>query len=164
MYGNPLSCEGWGLGTRTNKSLAGLQLSVHARYLFSLAIHYPSYHTYQSEAICKQIILPSDTDPTFGFALQSYSSTAFQNNAVRGEMALMEALNTASVVYSDGLSQRSSCYDYCSGSLECPPEHSPGHRSLDHSNRLIMNDKDKGIYNSLGSSSSPHGKVRGSDK
>lgn len=85
--------------------------------------------------------------------------TASQNNA-EGKMALMEALNTASVVYSDGLSERSSCYDYCSSSVECSPGHSPSHRSLDHSNRLIMNDKDKGIYNSLGSSSSPHGKVR----
>jgi len=138
------------------------------REVFSLAIHYQSYRTYRKRSdlqiIYHRVQYRSHVQHCITRLLEYLQillkgPTASQKNT-EGKMALMEALNTASVVYSDGLSERSSCYDYCSSSVECSPGHSPSHRSLDHSNRLIMNDKDKGIYNSLGSSSSPHGKVR----
>ena len=77
-------------------------------------------------------------------------------------MALIEALNTASVVYSDGFSERSSHCDYCSSvesSLQYNPDYNPDYTSRD--SHLVMNDRDKSIYNSLGSSSSPAGKVSG---
>ena len=73
-------------------------------------------------------------------------------------MALIEALNTASVVYSDGFSERSSHCDYCS-SVESSLQYNPDYTSRD--SHLVMNDRDKTIYNSLGSSSSPAGKVSG---
>lgn len=72
-------------------------------------------------------------------------------------MELIEALSTAGVVYSDGFSERSSYVDYCS-SVESSLQYNPDHTSRD--SHLVMNDRDKGIYNSLGSSSSPAGKVK----
>lgn len=58
-------------------------------------------------------------------------------------------------------------HDYTASSTEATPQHSPATvrrtSSLPRSNRggnsLVMNDRDKGIYNSLGSSSSSSGKV-----
>lgn len=57
-------------------------------------------------------------------------------------------------------------HDYTATSTEATPEHSPTTvrrtSSLPRSNRggnLVMNDRDKGIYNALGSSSSSSGKV-----
>ena len=59
-------------------------------------------------------------------------------------------------------------HDYTASSTEVTPQHSPSAvrrtSSLPRSNRggssMVMNDRDKGIYNSLGSSSSSSGKVR----
>ena len=58
-------------------------------------------------------------------------------------------------------------HDYTASSTESTPQHSPATvrrtSSLPRSNRgssMVMNDRDKGIYNSLGSSSSSSGKVR----
>ena len=58
-------------------------------------------------------------------------------------------------------------HDYTASSTEVTPQHSPATvrrtSSLPRSNRggssMVMNDRDKGIYNSLGSSSSSSGKV-----
>ena len=71
-------------------------------------------------------------------------------------MALIAAVRTASVVYSDGLSERSLYCNYCS-LVESLLQHNPDHTSRD--SHLVMNDRDKGIYNSLGSSSSLTGIV-----
>ncbi len=69
-----------------------------------------------------------------------------------------EAITTTRVVCTDSYSDGSS---YREGSLETSffpdgARASPGGRG----ERAVMNDKDKAIYNSLGSSSSPRGKVR----
>ena len=58
-------------------------------------------------------------------------------------------------------------HDYTASSAEVTPQHSPAivrrSSSLPRSSRggsgMVMNDRDKGIYNSLGSSSSSSGKV-----
>ena len=57
-------------------------------------------------------------------------------------------------------------HDYTASSTEATPQHSPATvrrtSSLPRSNHgghLVMNDRDKGIYNALGSSSSSAGKV-----
>lgn len=57
-------------------------------------------------------------------------------------------------------------HDYTVSSTESTPQHSPATvrrtSSLTRGNRgrnQVMNDRDKGIYNALGSSSSPSGKV-----
>ena len=71
-------------------------------------------------------------------------------------MALIAALNTTSVVYSDGFPERSLYCNYCS-LVESLLQHNPDHISRD--SHLVMNDRDKGIYNSLGSSSSLAGIV-----
>lgn len=112
-------------------------------------------HAFQRFAICYTVyqLLPIRS------ATHSTPATrdlgAFQTSA--NTMALIEALSTARVVYSDGFSERSSYVDYCS-SVESSLQYNPDHTSRD--SHLVMNDRDKGIYNSLGSSSSPAGKVR----
>ena len=58
-------------------------------------------------------------------------------------------------------------HDYTASSTEVTPQHSPTTvrrtsslpRSSRGGNSMVMNDRDKGIYNSLGSSSSSSGKV-----
>ena len=71
---------------------------------------------------------------------------------------LEEMIATSRVVYSDSYSEESS---YCSSSAENSPVRSgPGAvTSRRRPSRTVMNDRDKGIYNSLGSSSSSSGKV-----
>lgn len=62
-------------------------------------------------------------------------------------------------------------HDYTASSTESTPQHSPATvrrtSSLTSANRgknQVMNDRDKGIYNALGSSSSPTGKVSSMSK
>ena len=73
----------------------------------------------------------------------------------------MEAFTTSAVIYSD---QRPTPQDYSSRSVESSPSHIPQYRQRSHSHSAgsspVMNDADKTIYNSLGSTSSPAGKVQ----
>lgn len=102
------------------------------------------------------------------------------------EEALMEAITTSTAIYSDrgetvsevtsGYDSEETGSDYYASSLDGSPYPSPAHvmvrpepqhtvRSYDREtrrtrgSRFVMNDRDKGIYNSLGSSSSAAGKV-----
>lgn len=73
------------------------------------------------------------------------------------DLRFMEAFTTSAVIYSD---QRPTPQDYSSRSLEASPSHIPQYRYHSHSHGAVMNDTDKTIYNSLGSTSSPAGKVQ----
>ena len=57
-------------------------------------------------------------------------------------------------------------HDYTTSSTEGTPQHSPSSvrrtsslSRINHGSNQVMSDRDKGIYNALGSSSSPSGKV-----
>lgn len=71
-------------------------------------------------------------------------------------MSLEEIIATSTVLYSDALSD--SYRSYCASSEESSPAHMPSRKPRALGTRMVMNDKDKTIYNSLGSSSSPAGK------
>ena len=61
-------------------------------------------------------------------------------------MAPIAAVRTASVVYSDGFSERSSYCNYCS-LVESLLQHNPDHTSRD--SHLVINDRDKGSLGEL---------------
>ena len=74
-------------------------------------------------------------------------------------MSLKEEFATASVLYSDRFSDSCSSddCDYYASPVESPTSIRPPGQY--RGSKMVMNDKDKRIYNSLGSSSSPGGKV-----
>lgn len=76
-------------------------------------------------------------------------------HSIYRKMSLEEIIATSTVLYSDGLSD--SYCSYCASSKESSPAHTRNPRAL--GTRMVMDDKDKTIYNSLGSSSSTAGKV-----
>ena len=89
------------------------------------------------------------------------TDTGHQTTIIRiphtGRMSLEEIIATSTVLYSDALSD--SYRSYCASSEESSPAHMPSRKPRALGTRMVMNDKDKTIYNSLGSSSSPAGKV-----
>ena len=101
--------------------------------LCSLSKHYPeggSCLTFKCYAICYIVHLLL----TIQSATHSTGDlSTFETSA--NIMALIEALSTTSVVYSDGFLERSSCCDYCS-----LVQHNPDHTNCD--SHLVMNDRD----------------------
>lgn len=75
------------------------------------------------------------------------------------DQSILEALATSTVVYSDAGSEITTSSDFTVSSPEGSPEHIIELLPNAKDCRMVMNDKDKSIYNSLGSSSSPLGKL-----
>ena len=109
----------------------------------------------QVSVLCYLLYILSASRDSISNPLNSSSDLSkFQTSA--NIMAQIASVRTASVVYGDGFSERSSYCNYCS-LVESLLQHNPDHTSRD--SHLVMNDRDKGIYSSLGSSSSLAGIV-----
>ena len=138
------------------KKASSLIDAIKRASLCSLSKHHPegaSCYTFQCYAILLYS-LSASPDSISNPLNSSRDLSTFQTSA--NIMALIEALSSASVVYSDSFLERSSYCNYCS-LMESLVQHNPDHTSRD--SHLVMNNRDKGIYNSLGSSSSLAGIV-----